>query len=121
MRIEKKQKTKKKQIRVEFKIIGFNFFFSPFKKILTSANQRLHLVDPELFAKTLLDHLSVNVQLVPPAIPQLVVQVQLPKSADPTPNVELAKLASPVKANVFVEEVTIEILKQEDVKISTNV
>ena len=88
---------------------------------MTSVNQRLHLVDPELFAKTLLDHLSVNVQLVPPAIPRLVVQVQLPKSADPTPNVELAKPASPVKANVFVEEVTIEILKQEDVKISTNV
>ena len=90
-------------------------------KILTSANQRLHLVDPELFAKTLLDHLSVNVQLVPPAIPQLVVQVQLPKSADRTPNVERAKPVSPVQANVFAEEVTIEMLKQEDVKISTNV
>jgi hypothetical protein len=45
----------------------------------------------------------------------------LPKNADQTPNAELVKLASQAKENVFAEEVTIEILKLEGVKISMNV
>lgn len=45
----------------------------------------------------------------------------MPKNADQTPNAELVKLASQAKENVFAEEVTIEILKLEGVKISMNV
>ena len=45
----------------------------------------------------------------------------MPKNADQTPNVELVKPASQAKENVFAEEVTIEILKLEGVKISMNV
>ena len=45
----------------------------------------------------------------------------MPKNADQTPNAELVKLASQAKENVFAEEGTIEILKLEGVKISTNV
>ena len=45
----------------------------------------------------------------------------MPKNADQTPNAELVKLASQGKENVFAEEVTIEILKLEGVKISMNV
>ena len=45
----------------------------------------------------------------------------MPKSADQTPNAELVKLASQAKENAFAEEVTIEILKLEGVKISMNV
>ena len=45
----------------------------------------------------------------------------MPKNADQTPNVELVKLASQAKENVFAEEGTIEILKLEGVKISMNV
>ena len=45
----------------------------------------------------------------------------MPKNVDQTPNVELVKLASQAKENVFAEEGTIEILKLEGVKISMNV
>ena len=45
----------------------------------------------------------------------------MPKNADQTPNAELVKLASQAKENVFAEAGTIEILKLEGVKISTNV
>ena len=45
----------------------------------------------------------------------------MPKNADQTLNVELVKPASQAKENVFAEEVTIEILKLEGVKISMNV
>ena len=49
------------------------------------------------------------------------VLAQLPKNADQILNVELAKPALLPKENVFVEEDTTEIRKQEDVKISTSV
>ena len=45
----------------------------------------------------------------------------MPKNADQTPNAELVKLASQAKEIVFAEEVTIEILKLDDAKISMNV
>ena len=49
------------------------------------------------------------------------VLAQLPKNADQILNVELAKPALLPKENVFVEEDTTEIHRQEDVKISTSV
>ena len=54
-----------------------------------NVRQRLHLVDQELFVKTLLDRLDANVQLEPLETQPKAAKEPLPKNADQTPNAEL--------------------------------
>jgi hypothetical protein len=96
------------------------YLFKELVLILMNVRQRLHLVDQELFVKTLLDRLDANVQLEPLETQPKAAKEPLPKNADQTPNAELEKLVSLPKENVFAEEVTIETLKPEDAKISMN-
>ena len=60
-----------------------------FFQILMNVRQRLHLVDQELFVKTLLDRLDANVQLEPLETQPKAAKEPLPKNAAQTPNAEL--------------------------------
>jgi hypothetical protein len=102
-------------------LVSNYYLFRELVLILTSVRQKPPHVDQEHFVKILLAHLDVNVLLEPLETQPKVAKAPLLKNADQTPNVELEKPVSLAKENVFAEEVMIETLKQEDVKISMNV
>lgn len=101
----------------------FNFCpFNGLASISMNANQVQVLADLEPFVRIPLGLLFVSAQRERvETLQEGVVLALLPKSADPIPNVEKAKLASLEKENAFVEEDMIAIVKLEGVKISMNV